>query len=47
MKGLFDLGRIGAGKAIKSDFAKKKIKGMADRYIDQALDSFTSDVSKN
>jgi len=45
-KGLYSLGRIGASKAIKSNYAKKKIKGMANKYIDQALDSITSDLSK-
>ena len=34
-KGLFNLGRIGLSKAIKSDFfAKKKIKRMTDKYLD-------------
>ena len=33
-------------KAIKSDIAKQKIKGVANRYLDQALDSFTTDLSK-
>ena len=46
LKGLYNLGRIGASKAIKSDFAKNKIKSMANKYLDQALDSITSDVSK-
>ena len=46
MKGLFNLGRIGASEAIESDFSKKKIKGMADKYIDQVLDISTSNVSK-
>ena len=45
-KGLYNLGRAGASKAIKSDFAKQKIKSMADKYLDQALDSVTSDLSK-
>ena len=40
-KGLYNLGRAGASKAIKSNYAKKKIKGMADKYLDQALDSVT------
>ena len=44
--GLFNLGRVGASKAVKSDYAKQKIKGMANKYLDQALDSFTSDLSK-
>ena len=30
-KGLYNLGRASASKAIKSDYAKKKIKGMADK----------------
>ena len=46
IKGLYNLGRIGAAKAIKSDFAKKKIKGMADKYLDQMLESVTGDLSK-
>ena len=45
-KGLYNVGRLGASKAIKSDFAKRKIKSMADKYLDQALDSVTSDLSK-
>ena len=31
-KGLFNLGRIGASKAIKSDFAKKKMKEVGEKY---------------
>ena len=33
-------------KAIKSDFAKKKIEDVANKYLDQALDTFTSDLSQ-
>ena len=46
VKGLFNLGRAGASKAIKSDYAKQQIKGIANKYLDQALDHFTSDLSK-
>ena len=46
MKGLVNLGRKGASEAVKSDYAKRKIKDMANKYLDQALDSFTSDLSK-
>ena len=46
MKGLYNLGRIGASKAIKSDFAKRKIKSTVNKYLDQALDSFTGDISR-
>ena len=46
VKGLFNLGRAGAAKAIKSDYAKQQIKGIANKYLDQALDRFTSDLLK-
>ena len=46
MKGLYNLGRKGASEAVKSDYAKQKIKDVANKYLDQALDSFTSDLSK-
>ena len=45
-KGLFNLGRLGASKAIKSNTAKRKLKCMTNKYLDQALDSVTSDLSK-
>ena len=49
LKGLANTGaylaRRGAARAIKSDYAKKKI-NVTDKYLDQALDSFTSDLSK-
>ena len=35
-KGLYNLGRVGVSKAIKSDFAKQKIKGIANEFLDQA-----------
>lgn len=40
------IGRQGLSKAVKSDFAKKKLKDVANKYLDQARDSFTSDLSK-
>ena len=50
LKGLLNSGaylaRKGAAKAIRSDFAKKKIKQTANKYLDQALDSLVNDVSK-
>ena len=36
----------GLSEVVKSDFAKKKIKNVTNKYIDKALDSFTSDLSK-
>lgn len=33
-------------KAVKFDFAKNKIKKVTNKYLDQALDSFTSDLSE-
>jgi len=38
--------RRGLSQAIKSDFAKKKIKNFASKYLDQALDNITSDITK-
>ena len=50
LKGLANSGaylaRKGVAKAIKSDYAKKKIKNVANKYLDQVLDSFTSNLSK-
>ena len=40
------LAKKGLSEAVKSDFAKKKIKRVANTYLDKALDSFTSDLSK-
>ena len=45
VKGLYNLGRKGASEAVKSDYAKQKIKDVANKYLDQALDSFSSDLS--
>ena len=45
-KGLYNIGRKAASQAVKSDYAKRKIKNVTNKYIDQALDSFTSDLSK-
>ena len=49
LKGLANSGaylaRKGVAKAIKSDYAKKKIKNVANKYIDQVLDSFASNIS--
>ena len=44
-KGLYNLGRKGASEAAKSDYVKRKIKETANKYLDQALDSFSSDLS--
>ena len=40
------LARKGLSEAVKSDYARKKIKKVANTYLDKALDSFTSDLSK-
>ena len=45
-KGLFNLGRRGAAHAIKSDFAKKKMKEMGEKYLGQVIDSLSDDLSK-
>ena len=46
VKGLYNLGRKGASEAVKSDYAKQKIRDVANKYLDQALDRFTSGLSK-
>ena len=46
VKGLYNLGRKGASEAVKSNLVKRKIKDTANQYLDKALDSFTSDLSK-
>ena len=45
-KGLLNLGRRGASRAIKSDFAKKKMKKVGEKYLKQVIDSLTDDLSK-
>ena len=49
-KGILNTGiyaaRMAGAKAIKSDYAKRKIKDMSNKYIDQVLDSVTSDISR-
>ena len=49
LKGLANSGaylaRKGVAKAIKSDYVKKKIKNVANKYLDQVLDSFASNIS--
>lgn len=46
LNGLAFLGRRGLSQAVKSDFTKKNIKGVANKYLDQAIDSLTSNTSK-
>ena len=45
-KGLFNLGRQGVSKAIKSDAAKKKFRQIGDKYLNEVINSVTDDVSK-
>ena len=40
VKGLFNLGRAGAAKGVKSDIVKQKIKETANHYLDRALGQF-------
>ena len=46
-KGLYNLGKIGASKAIKSDYVKDRVKGIGKRYLNRAIDSLADDLSKN
>ena len=45
-KGLYNLGKIGASKAIKSDYVKDRVKGIGKRYLNRAIDSLADDISK-
>ena len=45
-KGLYNLGKKGASRAIKSDFVKDKVKGIGKRYLNRAIDSLADDISK-
>ena len=45
-KGLYNLGKIGASKAIKSDYVKNQVKGIGKRYLNRAVDSLADDLSK-
>ena len=45
-KGLFNLGRKGLSEAVKSNALRQNVKSVANKYLDQALDSFTSDISQ-
>ena len=45
-KGLLNLVRRGAAHAMKSDFAKKKMKEVGEKYLGQVIDSVTDDLSK-
>lgn len=39
-KGLFNLGRKGASEAVKSNYAKQKIKSIANQYFRSTFGSF-------
>ena len=45
-KGLYNLGKKGASRAIKSDYVKDKVKGIGKRYLNRAIDSLADDISK-
>ena len=45
-KGLYNLGKRGASRAIKSDYVKDKVKGIGKRYLNRAVDSLADDLSK-
>ena len=45
-KGLCNLGKIGASKAIKSDYVKDRVKGIGKRYLNRAVDSLADNLSK-
>ena len=43
---LYNLGKIGASKAIKSDYVKYRVKGIGKRYLNRAVDSLADNLSK-
>jgi len=45
-KGLFNLGRAEVSRATKSGYARKKIKQVGQKYLDEVADSVTGDISK-
>ena len=45
-KGLYNLGKKGASRAIKSDYVKDRVKGIGKRYLNRAIDSLADDISK-
>ena len=45
-KGFYNLGKIGASKAIKSDYVKDRVKGIGKRYLNRAVDSLADNLSK-
>ena len=45
-KGLYNLGKIGASKAIRSDYVKNQVKGIGKRYLNRAVDSLADDLSE-
>ena len=45
-KGLYNLGKIGASKAITSDYVKNRIKGIGKSYLNRAVDSLADGLSK-
>ena len=45
-KGLYNIGKRGASRAIKSDYVKDKVKGIGKRYLNRAIDSLADDISK-
>ena len=43
---LYNSGRMGLSKAVKSDVARSMMKNYAKKFIDQGIDNVTSDLSK-
>ena len=46
LKGIANMAQQGLAKAVKSNYAKSKFKKTANKYLDQALDSFVNDMSR-
>ena len=46
LKSLYKMGRLGLSQAIKSNTSKPLIKEIANKYINQGIDSVTSNLSQ-
>ena len=46
LKGIANMAQQGLAKAVSSDFTKRRLKQTANKYLDEALDSFANDMSR-
>ena len=46
LKGIVNVAQQGLARAVKSDYVKNRMKQTANKYLDEALDSFVNDTSR-